>query len=224
MLPESGVLFDAGTGVYRVNEYLQTDSLDIFLSHAHLDHVFGLTVLYDVIHQQPLERITLHGQAEKLHALDQHLFHEQLFPVRPPYRSAELADEVTLRCGGRLTHFPVEHPGGCVGYRIDWDDRSLAYVTDTTASPDADYVEKIRGVDLLIHECHLLDGNDKFAKITGHSCLTPVAQTAAAAEVGRVVLIHFNPLYEGDDPVGVDSVRDIFPNIEAAVDRMEIEL
>ena len=36
MLPESGVVFDAGTGFYRTAEYLQTDTLDVFLSHAHL--------------------------------------------------------------------------------------------------------------------------------------------------------------------------------------------
>ena len=48
MLPELGVAFDAGTATYRVSEYLSTDSLDIFLSHAHLDHVVGLTFLFDV--------------------------------------------------------------------------------------------------------------------------------------------------------------------------------
>ena len=45
LLPEIGVMFDAGTAAYRVPDALQTPDLQIFLSHAHLDHVFGLTVL-----------------------------------------------------------------------------------------------------------------------------------------------------------------------------------
>ncbi|WP_231756717.1 MBL fold metallo-hydrolase [Lignipirellula cremea] len=223
MLPESGVLLDAGTSIYRAAEYLTTDTLDIFLSHAHLDHIFGLTVLHDLLHLRPLSRVTLHAEAEKLAAVEQHLFHPSLFPVRPPLDTEILAAEVQLACGGRLTSFPVVHPGGARGYRIDWPDRSLAYVTDTTANIDAPYVQHIQGVDLLIHECHLPDGKDKFARLTGHSCLTPVAQVAAYAEVGRVVLIHMNPLAEGDDPLGVDNVKSIFPHIEVARDRQEFE-
>ncbi|HEY5311264.1 MAG TPA: ribonuclease Z, partial [Pirellulales bacterium] len=40
MLPEIGVVLDAGTGMYRVGPLLCTDELHIFLSHAHLDHIF----------------------------------------------------------------------------------------------------------------------------------------------------------------------------------------
>ncbi len=45
MLPELGIVLDAGTGMFRVHDHLQTDTLDIFLSHAHLDHILGLTFL-----------------------------------------------------------------------------------------------------------------------------------------------------------------------------------
>jgi len=223
MLPESGVLLDAGTGLYRATDRLQTDTLDIFLTHAHLDHVFGLTVLYDVVHEKPLERITVHGEAKKLAAIDRHLFSEELFPVRPPYRAAELKPEVKLIDGAVVTHFPLEHPGGSVGYRIDWPDRSIAYVTDTTADIAAPYVKAIRGVDLLIHECHLPDGAEKFSKLTGHSCTTPVAQVAATAEVGQLVLMHFNPLFEGDDPIGIANAKAVFPNTVAGWDNMEVD-
>ena len=39
MLPEVGVVLDAGSGMFRVRDLLTTKTLDIFLSHAHLDHV-----------------------------------------------------------------------------------------------------------------------------------------------------------------------------------------
>lgn len=223
MLPELGVVLDAGSAMYRVREHLATDTLDIFLTHAHLDHIFGLTFMFDVLHEREMKRVTVHGEAEKLQAVREHLFSELLFPVEPPFDMQKIASSVELSQGGKLTHFPLKHPGGSIGMRLDWADRSMAYVTDTVAAKDADYVEKIRGVDLLIHECYFGDDMPDQAELTGHSCLTPVAEVAAAADVGRLVLVHINPLMDSDDELDLDGARKIFPNIEIGVDHMEID-
>lgn len=223
LLPEIGVAFDAGTALYRLADYVETESLDIFLSHAHLDHCLGLTFLFDVLAERPgLAHVAVHGEAAKLEAIRTHLFHELLFPVKPPFVMTPLADEVKLADGGRLTHFPLKHPGGSVGYRIDWPGKSLAYVTDTIAATTADYVEKIRGVDLLVHECYFDDDDPDRADLTGHSCLTPVAQVAARAGVGRMVLVHVNPQMRHDSEFNIEAARAIFPRTELGVDRMEI--
>ena len=84
--------------------------------------------------------------------------------MKAPFDTKTLQPRTLLACGAVLTHFPLRHPGGSVGYRIDWPDRSLAYVTDTVAAADADYVEKIRGVDLLIHECNFGDDQPEQAR------------------------------------------------------------
>ena len=39
MVADSGLIFDAGTSMFRTPHYLSTDSVDILLSHAHVDHV-----------------------------------------------------------------------------------------------------------------------------------------------------------------------------------------
>jgi ribonuclease BN (tRNA processing enzyme) len=223
-LPELGVMFDAGTGFYRAADYLQTDSLDIYLSHAHLDHIFGLTVLFDLRAECPgLDRVTVHGEPEKLDAIRDHLFSPLLFPVKPPFDMQSLAVEERLPDGAKLTHFPLKHPGGSVGFRVDWPDRSFAYVTDTIASPTAAYVEKIRGVDLLLHECYFDDDDPARADLTGHSCLTPVMQVAAAAGVKRLVLVHINPMMRDDAEMEVHLAQHIYKNVEIGVDRMELE-
>lgn len=223
MLPELGVAFDAGTGLYRVSDYLQTDSLDIFLTHAHLDHCVGLTFMFDVQYRSQLTRVTAYAEPDKLEAIQQHLLAELLFPVQPPVELKPLPRETTLADGSRLTHFPLKHPGGSVGFRVDWPDRSLAYVTDTTARPDADYIEKIRGVDLLIHEAYFTDGFAEQAELTGHSCLTPAVQVAAKAGVGRLVLVHINPLIEDDAEIDLKAAKKLFANMMIGEDRMEIE-
>ena len=223
MLPELGIVLDAGTALYRVRDYLQTTELDIFLTHAHLDHVIGLTFLFDILHERPLDRVRVHGEPAKLAAIDEHLLAPALFPVKLPCQFQPLAAETPLAGGGRLTHFPLLHPGGAVGFRLDWPGRSLAYVTDTTARPDAPYIERIRGVDLLVHECYFPDDQAALAEQTGHSCTTSVLEVARAAGAGRLVLVHVNPLATGDDPLQLAAARHIFPRVELGHDRQVVE-
>ena len=224
MLPEAGIVLDAGTGFFRVRQHLQTPTLDILLTHAHLDHVAGLTFLLRTLFERGVERVTVHGAADKLAAVREHLLNEHLFPAPLPCEWRPL-DPGPLELGGaRVTHFPLEHPGGSIGYRLDWPGRSLAYVTDTTAAANAPYVAHLAGTSLLIHECNFPDGQEEWAAKTGHSCATPVAQVATAARVKRLVLTHLDPLGETTHPIDIEAMRRIFPATELGHDGMEIEL
>lgn len=224
MLPEMGVIFDAGTGIFRARDLIQTDTLDIFLSHVHLDHCVGLTFLYDVLWEKNLSRVTVHVDEKKIDAIKSALYHPDLFPVEPNFELRPLADRIELSGGARLKSIAVDHPGGCHAFRIDWPQQSMAYVTDTVADVDAPYVSEIDGVDVLIHECYFPDGWDDRAKLTGHSCLTPVAQVAAKAQAKRLYLVHINPLNEDPNPLDLNSVRSVFPAIEVASDQQAIDL
>jgi ribonuclease BN (tRNA processing enzyme) len=223
MLPEIGVVLDAGSGMFRLREYVTTDRLEIFLSHAHLDHVIGLTYLIDMIPPDQLMSVAVYGDPAKIAAVREHLFDNALFPVPPSFQLEPLATSHALADGGTLTHFPLKHPGGSVGFRLDWPGRSLAYVTDTTAAPDSDYIERIRGVDLLLHEANFSDDAKDMAELTGHSWLSSVAQVAANAQVGRLVLVHINAQLQRDDELDVDCMRKVFKNVEIGCDRMELE-
>jgi ribonuclease BN (tRNA processing enzyme) len=223
MLPELGVVFDAGSAMFRVADHLATDTLDVFLSHVHLDHCMGLTFMFHILAARQLERVTVHGEADKLAAIRTHLFSEALFPVDPPFELKPLAGPVKLTHGATLTHFPLKHPGGSVGFRIDWPDKSLAYVTDTVAAKDAAYLAAIRGVDLLVHECFFCDDQPEQAELTGHSCLMPVVELAAAAQVKQLVLVHVNPVYPEDECYDLAAARKVFNDITLGTDGMVIE-
>jgi len=223
MLPEVGVVLDAGTGFYRSRDYLCTDELDIFVTHAHLDHVVGITYLFDVLREKNVRRVTVHGAAEKLAAIEMHLLDEALFPVRLPCEFRPLGKSEPLTGGGRLTHFAVDHPGGAIGFRLDWPGHSLAYVTDTTATESAVYLEAIRGVDLLVHECNFSDARADLAAQFGHSSTSSVARLARAASVGRLILVHLDPMAEASDPVQLATAQKIFPATALGFDRMAVE-
>jgi ribonuclease Z len=167
--------------------------------------------------------VTVHGEEKKLHAVKHHLFSEALFPVDPPFEMKSLAGPITLADGGVVKHFPLKHPGGSVGFRIDWPNKSLAYVTDTVAAKDVDYIKHIQGVDLLVHECFFCDDQPKQAELTGHSCLMPVVELAAAAGVKKLVLVHINPVYNEDDCYDLAAARKVFPETTLGTDKMEIE-
>jgi ribonuclease BN (tRNA processing enzyme) len=223
MLPQVGVVLDAGTGMYRVAEYLVTERLDVFLTHAHLDHVVGLTTLLGAFGLEGASRVTVHGAAGTLAAVRQYLFAVELFPITPEFVWQELISPCELPGGGRLTAFPLAHPGGSLGFRLDWPGHSMAYVTDTTAHADAEYVSKIRGVDLLVHEAYFGDDESDLAERTGHSCVSRVAEVAATAGAGRLLLVHIDPRRGADNPPDLSNAQSIFPSIEIGADRMELE-
>lgn len=223
LLPEIGVALDAGTAFFRVQSRLQTETLDVFLSHAHLDHICGLTFFLVPLLRGDVSAVRIHGTTETLQAVRRHLFAQELFPVNPPYEWCPLQPQTVLPLPnqGTLRWTCLEHPGGAVGYRLDWPDRSLAYITDTTAP--GDYGSFIEGVDVLIHECYFPDDMRDWAQKTGHSHTTAVAQLAASAGVGRLFLVHPDPQRSDNDPLGLNDARRIFPQTILAEDLMETD-
>ncbi len=238
-LPEVGVMLDAGHGLYRLPAYLKTNELDIYLSHAHADHTSGLDYLFasyfkaDLLASgQTLNGDNLQGflqrSNESLPRTRIHADPPTLKVVAPKYVDFHytwqaLQPEEILTGDGRLSHFPLET--GSTGFRLDWPGHSLAYVTDVVASPEAAYVEKIAGVDLLLHDCYTPDRLSVLAGMIGHSHLSAVMQVADRAQVRKLVLIHHSPIETLDYRPDLAAARKAFPklSIEMAYDEMQLE-
>ncbi len=221
LLPEIGLAFDAGTSFFRVPARLQSDDLDVYLSHAHLDHIVGLTYLIVPLLNGQIKNMHLYGRAQDLDAVRTHLFSQALFPVPPNFEFHVVDDSHDIAEGGMLTHISLQHPGESLGYKIVWPDRSLAYLTDTTV--ETSHLDFIRGVDVLIHECNFPDSMAQWCGKTGHSHTSAVAQLARDAQVGRLMLTHFDPQSPDDDPVDLATAQSIFPATEIAEDLMELD-
>jgi ribonuclease BN (tRNA processing enzyme) len=222
MIPEMGLVLDAGTGFFRVADYLATPELMILLSHAHVDHVVGLTYLFDVLKDHPNVQVTIRASREHLQAVREHLFHPLLFPVELPHAFETVTDPFDLPGGGTgRVHAQHDHPGESLAYRLTWPGRSMAYVTDTVADPDE--TEFFEGVDLLVHECYFADADREWAEQTGHSYTSAVAEAARRAGVGRLYLVHMNPMGPEPDAIGLETARATFPETYLATDLLEIE-
>ena len=204
-IPEANILLDAGTGVFRLEKLLRSTELSILLTHAHLDHVIGLTYFLDLLAITPLRTIHLYGEAKKIHAVQQNIFNEEIFPAVPPFHWHPIdAFHGTWQIGQTsVSWFPLEHPGGSIGYRLQFQGVSLAFVTDTISRPDSDYWSRIQGVDWLIHECNFRDDEQELAEKTGHSWTSAVLENAYQHGIQRLILMHINPLESDSDPMGL---------------------
>jgi ribonuclease BN (tRNA processing enzyme) len=205
-LPESGVLLDAGTGVFRLAPLIQTETIDLLLSHAHLDHICGLTFLLDVFYQRPVKKLRIWGEAAKLDAVRTHLFSELIFPVDLDAEWLPIDDLTQFNAGGaQVSWRPQQHPGGSVGYRLDWNaadqvEKSLVYLTDTTGDVSEEGIKWCGTPDLLMHECYFDDSMIEWAKKTGHSWTSRVTEVVAAVKPRKLLVTHVNPLI-GAPPV-----------------------
>jgi ribonuclease BN (tRNA processing enzyme) len=222
LVPELGLAFDAGSSVFRVASRLESKELDVFLTHAHLDHIMGLTFLLVPMMKGEITRCRIHAELHIQDAVKQHLFATPIFPVLPQFEFVTLAGQIPVAIGrAMITHCPLPHPGGSRGFMLAVDGRRLAYITDTIV--DGSYTEFIRGADVLIHECNFPDSMAQWCQQTGHSHTSQVAALAKEAGVGKLYLTHIDPQCQEDDPVGLDTARALFADTTLAEDLMEIE-
>lgn len=208
-LPDSGIALDAGTGTYRLPQFLTGSSLDILLSHAHLDHTVGLTFLLDMLANHPLDRIQIWGESDKLDAVRDHLFHSLIFPARLEASWNPIDDSAEFAIGEtRVSWRRQDHPGGSVAYRLEWPNgKRLIYSTDTTGDTSPEYITWSRHADLLMHECYFRNEAAEWAQTTGHSWTDRVAEIARLNTPKKLLLTHINPLESASDPVESDLIR-----------------
>jgi len=203
LAPDAAFVLDAGTGMHHLVGRALPPRLHILLSHAHLDHVAGLTFLLDILHQQSTE-VTLHADEKTLDAVRRCLFGSPLFPLRWSYPMQVLGEEQQIE-GVQVRSCAMDHPGGSRAMRFDWgEEKSLAYVTDTEGNER--YWPLISGAQVLVHERNFKNGLEDIALRSGHCTSAQAARAATASGCQTLLLTHFNPL-DGDDNLLEDSLR-----------------
>lgn len=223
--PDCALLLDAGTGLFRLIGRPLPQHLHIVLSHPHLDHVSGLTYLLNLLWGRDT-KVTLYGDPRTLGVVCNDLFDSPLFPLAFGHPTVGITPERPLDiCGAHVTAFQLTHPGGSLAYRLDWPDKSLAYVTDTAG--DGRYIDFVRGADLLIHERNFSDSLHEIAAASGHCTSEQVLRVVRESKVKNIALTHFNPLTK-HEPFEEDSLLTtliaLCPDAISARDGLVVEL
>ena len=103
----------------------------------------------------------------------------------------------------------LNHPGRCLGYRIDYKGRSICYITDNELDlEDSNFynpfyvkrlIEFIHGCDVLITDTTYTDEEYPSHVGWGHSCVSRVVDLADRAQVKTLYLFHHDPDQSDDD-------------------------
>ena len=205
------LVFDGGTGLRYLGDKLVEAGpreFDLFLSHTHHDHVVGLPFFKPFF--QPGFHIRLwsgHLDAEMTtrDALKT-LMTPPLFPIDPAcfqatieYRDFRAGDRLEPAPGITVDTAPLHHVNGATGFRVNFDGRSVCYVTDTEHDPaqmDAQILRLVEGADIMVYDAMYTDDEFRQCQGYGHSTWEEGMRIAKRAGVRRFVAFHHDPNHD----------------------------
>lgn len=222
MVPELGIVFDGGTGFFRVTKNLCTPYLEIFLSHAHMDHVCGLHCIEEIFNITECKDVTIYGNEGVLKAIST-FFDPPLFPNRPPFKTHPIksGDVITTKSGAIIHVFDVLHRGPCLGYKLEHEGHTMAYLTDTYTDPNSPYLPIVSNVNLMLHEVFFENAKAGICKGAGHTDPHNYALICNIVKPGKAITIHHNP--NGNCELLLKEIKSEYDNVEIAKDNAEYQ-
>ena len=217
------IILDAGNGLYKIDRYIKTEKpIYLFLSHFHFDHIIGLHALNKFSFSQGISVYGPPGTKDVLGAVINQPYTVPLAELPFKVELFELSEgehniPFSVKCRALL------HSWQCFGYRIELEEKIVAYCPDTGACDNA--VELAEEADLLIAECSFKSG--QYCQEWPHLNPEEAAKIAAKAGVKKLVLIHFDAniyqtLLEREE--AQEKAREIFNNTFAAKDDDSMEI
>jgi phosphoribosyl 1,2-cyclic phosphodiesterase len=213
------IILDAGTGIRELGRSLIERSNgsaikgDIFLTHAHWDHIQGIPFFAPIFGRG--NHFTIWGSQSLEGSVDK-VVRDQMSPVVFPVTFEELDATIDFKGlpegtptegnGYQVTAFAVQHPGGALGYRFEESggrSGALVYVSDNELAPHPRYggsgefrdrmVTFARGAAVLVHDTMYTTEEYDHHQGWGHSTYADVVDLAIDAGVETLVLFHHEP-------------------------------
>lgn len=211
---EQPILFDLGTGLryfgaaHRDDERFEGTCL---LTHLHWDHTQGLPFFTPML--KPGARLDVYAPVQE----DGRTVAEVMgATIRPPLFPVGLdqfpgtfvfhdVGDAEFDVGGvRVMSRLVPHVGPTLGYRIEWNGFSIAYISDHQQPYDGSLrasegaLELARGVDLLIHDSQYTQDEFALKHNWGHCTVDYAVWFATQARAKRLALFHHDPTRHDD--------------------------
>ena len=175
---------------------------DVLFTHCHYDHILGMPFF------APLYKPNAHVTVWSGHLAGIMTTREMLKAfMRPPWFPVPLEichanitcndfranDVLVPREGVTLRTGSLNHPGNCVGYRVEWDGRAVALISDTEHVPgvlDPNVLALIQDADLVIYDANYVDEEMERYRGWGHSTWQQAIRLCEAAGARRLALFH----------------------------------
>lgn len=207
-LVDGEILLDAG----GATEALALDRLkqirSIVISHGHLDHVYDLAMLGDVVIGPDMQTVDIYANEPTVGTLRDHLMNNRLWP---DFTALPTVENPVFRLHSRENRSPfvvgrydvefiaVNHPAPCSAMMFRWDDGAFMYTGDTGITEEiwqvAKEEKKLRGI---ITEVSFPNSMMALSNVSGH--FSPCQLPEELAKMERpdlpVYLYHLKPAFE----------------------------
>ena len=257
------LIVDFGTGAKPLGDWIikneaKNDPLDIdiFITHTHWDHIMGFPMFSPIFF--PSTKLRIWGPVSFNDDTLASIFGDQLSYKYWPVRQSELAakiefnelKETSMDLGGglKLSTKYLNHPILCLGYRFDYEGKSIVTAYDHEpfrnffpADPnDPSYNEEaavegeeavkeeneklsrfFNGADILIHDSQYSAEELKKHLGWGHSSYEGSIEAASLAGVKKLVLFHHDPNRSDDQLESLEEKykKDAGKNLEVIMAR-----
>jgi phosphoribosyl 1,2-cyclic phosphodiesterase len=236
-------IFDCGTGFRQLGLQLSREFqkgaglfAHVFVSHFHWDHIQGVPFFLP-LYERAENHFVFHA-SERTRTLQRVLEEQMAAPYFPVTMDEMLArrefasiEEGRVQIDDNLLVEAqwLNHPQGCLGFRLESKDGVLVYATDNEpGNPEFDKKVRhlARGADVLIYDAQYLP--EEYAakrRGWGHSHWREAVNVVMESGAKELVLFHHDP--DHDDRC-IDSIvkeaRSYYPRVRAASEGMEITL
>ncbi len=239
-------VFDCGTGFRNLGKQLSQEhagdgrnghpiNAHIFLSHFHWDHIQGIP-FFSPLYNDRESSFVFHSSS-RTRGLQQALEEQMADPYFPVNMSDMAAhrqfctiDEGRTKLEGCTVQTKwLNHPQGCLGFRMETEGKVIVYATDNEPG-DPVFDKSVRklaeGADLLIYDAQYLPEEYAARKQGwGHSHWREAINVVMESGAKELILFHHDPDHSD---ACIDSVvkqaREHYPKVRAASEGMEIVL
>ena len=226
------VILDGGTGIIRHRQQESGKPCHILITHPHADHLYGLPMLkllysqdFSVfIHGADYSGKTVKEQLECLMCPPLWPITSEVFRAKTEFCSFKVGDTLSLSSTVSAETLSVNHPGGCIAYKLSFGGKNLVFATDVELSEDM--TEKLSGFaagcDLLVLDAQYTKEEYKARMGFGHPSIDQSLRLIEKCVPKVALLTHHDPFRTDDE---LDEIAASLPkNVQLAKEGMEVTL
>jgi phosphoribosyl 1,2-cyclic phosphodiesterase len=234
-------ILDAGTGIRELgNEFLKHDTrkAHLLMTHTHMDHINGFPYFAPAYDPKSSIHIMAGHLSDREGGIQGALSAQMdtpMFPVPLEAMQAEIHFDDFVS-GDHFKPFPdvnvrtaaLNHPNGATGYRIEYNGKSMCYITDTEhviGKPDQNILSLIEGSDLVIYDSTYTEEEFPSKVGWGHSTWNEGVALCQAGNVKQMAIFHHEPDHKDDfmDKLEAEA-QSVWKNCFAAREGMIVDI